>query len=97
MGEGYAAIQSWGGMPVVGGGGSVMNHTAGSVTNQSIAFKYVMASEPYRNTWYLKQVMSGLPYNKMYFFKTLIELKVKCFWNCLEMFWIQKNLRYKKN
>ncbi len=28
------------------GGGSVMSHTAGSVTTQSIAFKYVMASEP---------------------------------------------------
>jgi hypothetical protein len=31
-----------GGLPVVGGGGSV--------TSQSIAFKYVMASEPFRNT-----------------------------------------------
>ena len=39
-----------GGLPVVGGGGSVMTHTAGSVTTQSIAFKYVMAFEPYRNT-----------------------------------------------
>jgi hypothetical protein len=68
MGEGYAAIQSGGRMPVVGGGGSVMNLIAGSVTNQSIAFKYVMASEPYRNTWYLKQVMSGLPNIKIYFF-----------------------------
>ncbi len=37
------------GLPVVGGGGSVMTHTAGSVTTQSIAFEYVMASEPYRN------------------------------------------------
>jgi hypothetical protein len=51
-----------GGGPVVGGGGSVMTHTAGSVTTQRIAFKYVMASEPYRNPWYLKQVMAGLPY-----------------------------------
>jgi hypothetical protein len=39
-----------GGLLVVGGGGSVMTHTAGSVTNQSIAFKYVMASEPYTGT-----------------------------------------------
>ncbi len=39
-----------GGLPVVGGGGSVLTHTAGSVTSHSIAFKYVMASEPYRNT-----------------------------------------------
>ncbi len=35
------------GLPVVGGGGSVMTHTSGSVTTQSIAFKYVMAFEPY--------------------------------------------------
>ncbi len=56
------------GLPVVGGGGSVMTHTAGSVTTLSIAFKYVMASEPYRNTWYLKQVMANLPYIKIYFF-----------------------------
>ncbi len=57
-----------GGLPVVGGGASVMTHTAGSVTTQSIAFKYVMASEPDRNTWYLKQVMASLPYIKIYFF-----------------------------
>ena len=57
-----------GGLPVVGGGGSVVTHTAGSVTTQSIAFKYVMASEPYGNTCYLKQVMSGLPYIKISFF-----------------------------
>ncbi len=39
MGEGKAAIQRGGGLPVVGGGGSVMTHTAGSVTTQSIEFK----------------------------------------------------------
>jgi hypothetical protein len=41
MGEGNAAIQSGGGLPVGGGGvgGSVMTHTAGSVTTQSISFK----------------------------------------------------------
>jgi hypothetical protein len=39
-----------GGLPVVGGGGSVMTHTPGSVAIQIIAFKYVMAFEPYRNT-----------------------------------------------
>ncbi len=55
MGEGNTAIQCGGGLPVVGDGGSVMTHihtVAGSVTvsTQSIAFKYVMASEPYRNT-----------------------------------------------
>ncbi len=68
MGGGNAAIKSWGRAACSGGGGNVMNHTAGSVTTQCIAFKYVMASEPYRNTWYLKQVMAGLPYIKIYFF-----------------------------
>ncbi len=51
-----------------GGGGQSDAHGAGSVTNQSIALKYVMASEPYMYTWYLKQVMAGLPYVKIYFF-----------------------------
>jgi hypothetical protein len=39
-----------GGLPVVGGGGSVVTHTDGFVTTQSIAFKYVMAFKPYRTT-----------------------------------------------
>jgi hypothetical protein len=38
------------GQPVVGGGGSLMTHSAGSVTTQSIELKYMMASEPYRYT-----------------------------------------------
>jgi hypothetical protein len=50
MVEGYAAIQSGGGLPVVGGGGSLMTRNACSVTTQSIASKYVIASEPYRYT-----------------------------------------------
>jgi hypothetical protein len=52
MGEGNAAIQSGGraASSEVRGGGTVMTQTAGSVTTQRIAFKYVMASEPYRNT-----------------------------------------------
>ena len=54
MGEGYAAIPRGVGLPVVGGGGSQMTHSAGSVTTQRIALKYVMASEPYRYTCYLK-------------------------------------------
>jgi hypothetical protein len=58
------------GLPVVGGGGGLMTHGAGSVTTQSIALKYVMASEPYRYTRYLKQVMTGLPYIKIYFLNT---------------------------
>jgi hypothetical protein len=57
-----------GGLPVVGGGGSLMTHGAGSVTTQSIALKHVRASEPYRYTLYLKQVMAGLPHIKIYFF-----------------------------
>jgi hypothetical protein len=50
MGEGFAAIQRRGGLPVIRGGGSLMTHGAGSVTTQSVAFKYVMAFEPYRYT-----------------------------------------------
>jgi hypothetical protein len=50
MGEGYAAIH-WGeGCLEWGVGGSLMTHSAGSITTQSIALKYVMASEPYRYT-----------------------------------------------
>ncbi len=39
MGEGYAAIRRGEGLPVMGGGGSLMTHSAGSVTTQSIALK----------------------------------------------------------
>ncbi len=78
MGEGYAAIQRRGGLPVVGVGSVwiLMTHGPTSfVTTQSKAFKYVMASEPYRYTWCLKQVVAGLPYIKIYFFRT-IESKI---------------------
>jgi hypothetical protein len=53
----------------VGGGGSRMTYSSGSITNQSKkrAFKYVMVSQPYRYILYLKQVMAGLPYIKIYF------------------------------
>ncbi len=77
MGKGYAAMQRGGGLPAVGGGGSLMTHSAGSVTTQRKAFKHVMASEPYRYTCYLKQVMASLPYIEIYFFKTLIALELK--------------------
>jgi hypothetical protein len=50
MGEGYAAIQRGGRAACSGGGGSLMTHSAGSVDTQRKAFKYVMASEPYRYT-----------------------------------------------
>ncbi len=66
-----------GGLPVVGGGGSLMTHSAGSITTQRKAFKYVMASEPYRYTWYLKQVMASLPYIKIYFFKNTYTIEIK--------------------
>jgi hypothetical protein len=55
MGEGFAAICRGG----VGGGvraacsgdgSSLMTHSASSVTSQSIALKYEMASEPYSYT-----------------------------------------------
>jgi hypothetical protein len=39
-----------GGLPVVSSGGSLMTHGTGSVTTLSIAFKYVMALEPYMYT-----------------------------------------------
>jgi hypothetical protein len=58
-------------------GSSLLSHNAGSATTQSKAFIYMMASEPYRYTWYLKQFLAGLPYIKIYFFKTLIAFKVK--------------------
>ena len=79
MGEGNAAIQSGGGRPVEGGGGSLMTHGAGSFTTQSIAFKYVMVFKPYRTTWYLKQVMAGLPYIQIYFFLNTYIIESKMF------------------
>jgi len=39
MGEGYAAIQKGGGLPVVGVGGNLMTHSAGYVTTQRKAFQ----------------------------------------------------------
>ncbi len=66
-----------GGLPVVGGGGSLMTHSAGSVTTQRKASTYVMASEPYRYTWYLKQVMGSVPYIKIYFFKNTYSFEIK--------------------
>ncbi len=68
-----------GGLPVVGGGGSQMTNSAGSVT--TIALKYVMASEPYRYTWYLKQVMAGLPYIKICLFLNTYSTESKTFLN----------------
>jgi hypothetical protein len=76
MGEGCAAIQKGGGLPVWGWA-SLMTHSAGSVTNQSTAFKYEMASEPYRYTRYLKKVMASFPYVKIYFFTNAYSIESK--------------------
>ncbi len=71
MVQDYAAMHTeWmgGGLPVVGDGGSLMTHSAGSVTTQSKAFKYVMAAEPYRYSWFLKHVMASWTYIKIDFY-----------------------------
>jgi hypothetical protein len=39
MGEGYVAVHRGGVLPVLGGGGRLMTHNAGSVTTQSMALK----------------------------------------------------------
>ncbi len=38
-----------------------------------------MASELYRYTWYLKQVMAGLPYIKIYLFKNTYSIEIEMF------------------
>ncbi len=77
MGEGYAAIQRGGRAACSrGGGGSLMTYSAGSVTTQRKAFKYVMASEPYRYTWYFKQVMASLQYIMIYFFLNTYSIEI---------------------
>jgi hypothetical protein len=45
MDEGYAATQMGEGCLSLGGGDSLMTTSAGSVSTQSIAFKYGMASK----------------------------------------------------
>ncbi len=85
-----------GGLPVVGGGGSLMTHSAGSVTTRRKAFKYVMTSEPYRYIWYLKQGMASLPYINNYFFKTL-KLKSLWVWPKFSLIHIKVLGRYAKN
>ncbi len=63
-----------------------MTHSAGFVTTQSVALKYVMASEPYKYTWYLKQVMAGLPYIKIYFFLNTYSTESKIFLDSQQIF-----------
>jgi hypothetical protein len=50
MGDGYAAIQRGGGLPVLWGWGQSDDSYISAVTTQRKAFKYVMASGPYRYT-----------------------------------------------
>ncbi len=66
------------------GVGSLMNHGAGSVNSQSIELIYVMASEPYRYPWYLKQSWQVCHTLRFTLYKTLIALKVKFFWTKLK-------------
>ncbi len=88
-----------GGLPVVGGGGSQMTHSAGSVATLRKAFKYVMASELTgtpdisNRTW---QVCHTLRFT---FFKTLIAMKLKSLWVWLKFSLIHNKFlrRYAKN
>jgi hypothetical protein len=66
MGEGNAAIKSGEGLSAVEIGDSLMTHSVGSVTTQSIAFKYVMASEQNRYSYIIKTAIGRLPYIKIY-------------------------------
>jgi hypothetical protein len=67
------------GMPLVGCGGSLMTHSASSVITQSIALKYARASKKYGYTWFLKQVMAGLPHIEIYFFEHSYSIESKLF------------------
>ncbi len=65
MGESYVAIQSGGGLPVVGGGGILRKPSLVLALWPSLAFDYVMASKPYRYSTPDRQVMAGLQYIKL--------------------------------
>jgi hypothetical protein len=60
-----------------------MTQSAHSAFSKSIAFKYVMASEPYK-------IMAGLPYIKIYLFKNNFSNESKMFSNMTEVFLIHK-------
>jgi hypothetical protein len=68
-----------------------------------IVVLHVMVRQPYRFSpcflTYLKQVMVSLPYIKIYFFKTLIALKLKSLWVWLKFSLIHNKFlgRYAKN
>jgi hypothetical protein len=46
----FQSYEVGGGLPVIGGGCSLITHSACSVTTQSIAFKCVMVSEHVQKT-----------------------------------------------
>ncbi len=58
-----------------------------------------MASVPYRYTWYLKQVLAGFPYNKIYFFLNTDSIEIDIFWAWLKFSLILNKIlgRYAKN
>ncbi len=58
-----------------------------------------MASEPYRYTRYLKQVMAGLPYIKIYFFKNTYSIEIEMFLAWLKFSLIHNKIlgKYAKN
>ncbi len=82
----------------MGGGRSQMTYSAGSVTTQSIIFKNVVAIEPYRYTPDI-QNRSWQVCNTIFFFKTLIALKLKWFWARLKFSLIHNKIlgRYTKH
>jgi hypothetical protein len=71
MGE-VAAIQNGRELSLMGVWGILITHKADPVTTQSKAFKYVMVSEPYTYTLYLKQVIAYITIN----FLTLMAYRV---------------------
>jgi hypothetical protein len=61
-------------------GGSLMTNSAGSVTTQSIAFKYTMASEPYMNAWEVCHTV------RLTFFQNAFSIEINMFLNFTEIF-----------
>jgi hypothetical protein len=61
-------------------GGSLVTNSAGSVTTQSIAFKYTMASEPYMNAWQVCHTV------RLTFFQNAFSIEINMFLNLTEIF-----------
>ncbi len=64
--------------------GRLMTQSAGSVTAQSIAIRYMITAEPYMYNWYLKQGLAGLPYIKIYYFFKHLSVDSKMFLNVIQ-------------